>query len=84
MTLCVEPTHLFAGTQADNLADMRAKGRWQATPSCGERNGSVVLTDEQVAALRADRPSYSLRALAARYGVSKSQTARIVAGLSRV
>lgn len=25
--LCVRPTHLFLGTQADNLADMTAKGR---------------------------------------------------------
>lgn len=24
---CVRPSHLFEGTQADNLADMRAKGR---------------------------------------------------------
>lgn len=24
---CVRPAHLFTGTQADNLADMRAKGR---------------------------------------------------------
>ena len=25
--LCVEPAHLFAGTQSDNVADMVAKGR---------------------------------------------------------
>lgn len=25
--LCVRPSHLFEGTQADNLADMKAKGR---------------------------------------------------------
>lgn len=27
---CVRPDHLFLGTQSDNLADMRAKGRWPA------------------------------------------------------
>jgi len=42
--LCVRPGHLFAGTQADNVRDMIAKGR-QATgatlnhrPQNGERN----------------------------------------------
>lgn len=27
--LCVNPDHLFVGTQKDNIADMMAKGRWR-------------------------------------------------------
>ena len=30
--LCINPDHLFLGTQADNLADMRAKGRGKNPP----------------------------------------------------
>lgn len=30
---CVNPSHLFLGTQADNVADMDAKGR-RGKPSC--------------------------------------------------
>lgn len=34
--LCVRPSHLFLGTQADNVADCLAKGRF----AIGDRNGS--------------------------------------------
>ncbi len=61
---CVNPRHLFLGTAGDNTADRVAKGR-QAR---GERAGYVVLTAEQVIAIRADADSYM--AIAERHGVS--------------
>lgn len=46
--LCVEPTHLFLGTQRDNLNDMRAKGR--------DRNNSPEAVAKRRPKLQALRP----------------------------
>ncbi len=50
---CVRPSHLFVGTQADNIEDMHAKGRWRYKPrdQSGERNPNAILSDAQVAAM---------------------------------
>lgn len=42
--LCIEPTHLFLGTAADNTADMIAKGRGAR----GSRRPNAVLTEADV------------------------------------
>jgi len=66
---CVRPDHLFLGTDADNVADMFAKGR---SPSrVGEGNGRVKLTWAKVAEIRAAPTSRGvLHRLAQQYGVS--------------
>lgn len=46
---CVRPDHLFAGTQADNTADMDIKGRRKNAPRYGGDHHKVTVTDEQVA-----------------------------------
>lgn len=72
---CVRPTHLFLGTDADNIADMIAKGRERN--SYGERNGWAKLTEQKVRELRKLHRAggVTYKALAARFGVS-DQTVR--------
>jgi DNA invertase Pin-like site-specific DNA recombinase len=41
---CVNPNHLFLGTQKQNLQDMASKGR----STWGEKNPMAKLTEEQV------------------------------------
>jgi hypothetical protein len=65
--MCVNPSHLFAGTPMDNNRDMIQKGRNK--PTRGERNGMAKLTWAAVAEIRASGDKSS--ALALRYGVSQ-------------
>ncbi len=70
---CQNPAHLFLGTQADNVADMIAKGRKRV--AAGERTGNAKLTVRQVAEIREDGRSQSV--IAADYGVTQTTVSRI-------
>ena len=49
---CINPAHLFLGTQKDNMDDMRAKGREGYTGSKGEEHPNSTLTEQQVYLIR--------------------------------
>ncbi len=71
---CINPAHLFLGTNADNVADKVAKGR--QSKGCG--TGRAKLTENEVAAVRAAEGT--TRAIAARFGIGKSQAHLIRSG----
>jgi hypothetical protein len=68
---CIEDTHLFLGTNLDNVLDKVAKGRG--------RNGAK-LQAKDIPAIRADRRT--LKVIAQEYGVGISQLSRIKNGES--
>lgn len=88
--LCVEPRHLFVGTQADNMRDARLKGRVTPYhPNPGERNGRALLTRAQVDEIRQTvTPNKTgikgggLSEAARRYGVSRREIKAILTGES--
>lgn len=89
--LCVNPSHLFTGTSADNIADMHSKGREARGFSHGTRtrpeairkgvaHHMAKLTEVQVREIRAmyqTQPSYG--AIAKRMGVSETSIRYIIA-----
>ena len=52
---CVNPSHLFLGTAADNNADRQRKGRSVLPDNNGQKNGLSKLTALSVLAIREDK-----------------------------
>jgi hypothetical protein len=78
---CVNPAHLFIGTQTDNMADMKAKGRWRGGERRPERYSSTNLTWEGVREIRRLYVGgMSVKDLAPRFGICKSSVRNIIHG----
>jgi hypothetical protein len=81
VTFCVNPAHLFVGTQTDNMRDCANKGRIRGGNAPGEQHWGARLTAAEVSAIRrlvAD--GVLMRVVAERYGVSVSHVGDIVSG----
>jgi len=81
---CGNPKHLIGGTQAENLADMRIKGRAGDCRNFGEDHGRCKLRDDQIPELLSMHESGMSQAKIAKYfGMGQSQVGRIVRGENR-
>lgn len=77
---CVNPTHLFVGTQKENVQDMVSKNR----DSHGENHYNAKLLDEDVAQIRVlTGQGFTQKSIAEIYGVHQSHISGIVTGLKR-
>lgn len=72
---CINPAHLFIGTNAQNMADRNAKGRQQR----GSSHGLAKLAEGDALAIKAAK-GVTLRRLAERYGVCLTTVKNIRSG----
>lgn len=79
---CVNPSHLFVGTQTDNMQDALKKGRLRPLPVyLGIDNVNAKLTPERVRELRSRySDGETLSALARSFGMARATLRRIVNG----
>ena len=75
---CCNPLHLFIATQADNLRDMRNKGRGRGLSGKGEIHSMAKLTDKKVRQIF-HAPGTN-RAVAKQFGISQSNVSAIKRG----
>ncbi len=75
---CVNPGHLFVGTNKDNIDDANRKGRLARL--AGSLNGWARMDEARVSAMRKEWVPYKMPAwkLAEKYGLSLTQTERIL------
>lgn len=78
---CVNPAHLWLGTDADNVHDMDNKGRRVVVPHYGEDHGMAKLTKEQVLQIRQFAQSgMSYEEIGRRFAISDVHAGRVAKG----
>ena len=77
---CINPKHLFLGTQHDNVLDMISKGRRTHKPSPDARRPRLITEEQKAELLRLRTEGWSYGMLVAKYKVTKSTIANYVKG----
>lgn len=81
---CVNPKHLWLGTQIDNIRDMCAKGRQRGIVRRGECSPVAKLSNSDIRKMRAARKAHgtAYHKLAKRFSVSTMTAYRAITGQS--
>lgn len=77
---CVNPEHLFLGTQTENMQDCLSKGRVKYIAHKGESNGRCKITREQAVEIKHSK--LPRKELVKKFGISRSMVGKIQQGLS--
>lgn len=77
---CVNPLHLFLGTQKENLQDMTNKGRRVNADTSGIKNGRAKVTEAEVDKIRElyNNTEMGARVIGEMFGISETQAFRII------
>ena len=76
---CVNPDHLFVGTQGDNMRDMAMKGRGGVSRPTGETQGSSKLTEGNVRDIRKlYAAGVKQKEIASKFGIHRTNVSLIV------
>jgi hypothetical protein len=79
---CVNPHHLYLGTQKENMRDCRDRGRNYVPDVKGEKNPMAVLNYETVALMRKIRENFKTpyKKIGSMFGVSAMTAYRAIVG----
>lgn len=78
---CVNPDHLFPGTQKDNMQDCISKGRNRYITHSGEENGHSKLKTQDVVFIRQMSKKGKLgKFMAPWFGVSQATISKVIRG----